>query len=56
MLIRIGGDNNIAWDANSVIYYPLNPSLLFRLGEKVLTCVLIDSHLLINSWRILLLT
>lgn len=56
MLIRIGGDNNIAWDANSMIYRPINPSLLLQLEEKVLTCVLIYSHLLINSGRISQLT
>lgn len=56
MLIRIAGDNNIAWDANSMIYCPINPSCVFQLGEKVLTCVLIDSYLLINSGRLSLLT
>lgn len=34
MLIRIGGDNNIAWDINCLIYYPIIPSPLFWLGRK----------------------
>ena len=56
MLIRISDDNDIAWDANSVIYCLISPSPLFQVGEEVLTCVLIDSHWLINAGRVSLLT
>ena len=56
MLIRISDDNDIVWDANSMIYCPISPRPLFQVGEKVLTCDLTDSHWLINDGRVSLLT
>ena len=41
MLIRIGGDNNIAWNTNCLISCPINPSPLFYLGKKSLPVFLL---------------
>lgn len=50
MLIRIGGDNNIAWNTNRLISCPIHPSPLFWLGKKPLPVFLLV-HLLINAER-----
>lgn len=50
MLIRIGGDKNIAWNTNCLISCPINSSPLFWLGKKSLPVFLLV-HSLINAER-----